>query len=142
MIPRFPLGTVTVLGTIGDDGPHAIPVSAVHRVDETRALIALAPGRGSLARLRARPAVSLMIMAPGLATTVRGRAGVVADPLPGAEFVVGVEIVAENADDALTPRTAIDAGVIWRWTSVADAERDDAVRAALVRFAAGGTARS
>lgn len=136
MIPRFPVGTVTVLSTLGDDGPHAIPVSAVHRVDGARIVIALAPGRGSLARIRRRPTVSLTIMAPGVATTLRGSAQVVADPLPEAEFVVAVEITATAVDDALTPRTLIDTGVIWRWASVGDAERDEAVRAALVRLTA------
>lgn len=137
MIPRFPVGTVGILATVGADGPHAIPVSALHRAEDARLLLALAPGRGSLARLRETPAVALSLIAPGIATTVRGSAAVVADPLPGADFVVGVEIRVEAVDDALTPRTLIDAGVIWRWTSVGDAERDDAVRAALVRLAAG-----
>ncbi len=137
MIPRFPVGTVGVLATIDADGPHAIPVSALHRADDTRLLLALAPGRGSLARLKATPAVALTLIAPRVAATVRGPAAVVADPLPGAEFVVGVEVLATAVDDALTPRTLIDAGVIWRWTSVGDAERDDAVRAALVRLSAG-----
>ena len=55
--------------------PHAIPVSAAVRAGPRRALIALAAGRGSLARLRADPRVSLTIVCEDVAVTaLRARA--------------------------------------------------------------------
>ena len=138
MIPAFPPGTVVVLTTRGDDGPYAIPVSAIRRDGEGALLLALAPGRGSLARLRDDPAVAVTVLAPGVASTVRGRARVVADRLPGAEFMAAVRIAARAVDDALTPRTIIDGGVRWRWASPSDAARDAQVHVALARLAGVG----
>ncbi len=132
MLPDWPAGTVTILATAGET-PHAIPVSAAIRAGPRHALIGLAGGRGSLARLRADPRVSLAIIAEDLAVTAYGRARVL-DEAP-AEGVVAVEIEVHDVQDHDRPTFAIEAGVRWRWTD-AEAERRDAeVRAGLTRLA-------
>jgi Pyridoxamine 5'-phosphate oxidase len=131
-LPDWPAGTVCVLATTGDDGPHAIPVSTALRVADDRIVLALAGTRGTLERLRADPRVALSVMAgPDLAFTVHGRARVVAEQLPGAEGVSGVEIAVDMTSRHERPAFAIDAGVAWRWLAPEAQERDAAVRAAL-----------
>jgi hypothetical protein len=123
----------TPLATAGET-PHAIPVSAAVRAGPRHALIGLASSRGSLARLRADPRVSLAIIAEDVAITAYGRARVLDQPL--AEAVVAVEIEVHEVRDHDRPTFAIEAGVRWRWTD-AEAERRDAdVRAALTKLAA------
>lgn len=132
MLPQWPPGTVTILATAGDR-PRAIPVSAAARVDERRALIALAAGRQSLARLRADGRVALAILAEDLAVTVHGTARVVEDELvPG---VVAVEVTAEDVQDHDRPEFAIEAGVRWRWTDETAGRRDAEVWRELERLA-------
>ncbi|HET6867405.1 MAG TPA: pyridoxamine 5'-phosphate oxidase family protein [Solirubrobacteraceae bacterium] len=132
MLPDWPPGTVTILATVGDK-PHAIPVSAAIRAGPRHALLGLATGRGSLARLRADPRVSLVIVASDVAVTAHGRARVLDDAL--AEGVVAVELEVHEVQDHDRPTFAIEAGVRWRWTD-AEAERRDAeVHAALARLA-------
>ena len=100
------------------------------------ALIALAATRGSLARLRTDPRVSLTIVADGVAVTAYGLARVLVDDAPLVEGVVAVEIEVERVQDHDRPTFEIESGVRWRWTD-ADADRRDAeVRSALVRLAA------
>lgn len=133
MLPEWPAGTVTIFATAGD-APHAIPVSAALRAGPRRAFIGLAATRGSLARLRANPRVSLTIVCEGVAVTAYGRARVLDDePLvPG---VIPVEIDVDRVQDHDRPTFEIQSGVGWRWTDH-DAERRDAeVRAALARLA-------
>ncbi len=132
VLPEWPPGTVTILATAGE-APHAIPVSAAVRAGPRHALLALAGSRRSLARLRADPRVSLMIVAENLVVTAHGRARVVDEEL--AAGVVAVEIEVEAVQDHDRPTFAIESGVRWRWRD-ADAERRDAeVRAALARLA-------
>jgi hypothetical protein len=108
-------------------------VSAAARVDERRALIALAAGRQSLARLRADGRVALAILAEDLAVTVHGTARVVEDELvPG---VVAVEVTAEDVQDHDRPEFAIEAGVRWRWTDETAGRRDAEVWRELERLA-------
>ncbi len=143
MLPDWPAGTVTILATVAatatatataGDPPHAIPVSAAVRAGPDRALIALAATRGSLARLRADPRVSLTIVCEDTAVTAYGRARVLDDE-PLAPGVIAVEIEVERVQDHDRPTFEIQSGVGWRWTD-ADAERRDAeVRAALARLA-------
>ncbi|HTP23234.1 MAG TPA: pyridoxamine 5'-phosphate oxidase family protein [Mycobacteriales bacterium] len=134
MLPDWPAGTVTILVTAtAGNPPHAIPVSAAVRADPRRALIALAAGRGSLARLRADPNVSLTIVCEATAVTAYGRARVLDDQAL-VDGVVAVEIEVERVQDHDRPTFAIEAGVRWRWTEP-DAERRDAqVREALARL--------
>lgn len=100
-------------------------------------LLALASGRRSLERLRAHPAVALVILAGGdVALTVYGTARVVDETLT--EGVVAVAIDASRVQDHRRPEFAIEAGVRWRWTDSAASERDAEVRAALERIVARG----
>jgi hypothetical protein len=133
MLPDWPVGTVTILATAGDS-PHAIPVSAALRAGPRRALIALATTRGSLARLRAEPNVSLTIVCADTAVTAYGRARVLdADAI--AESVTAVEIEVDRVQDHDRPTFAIESGVRWRWTDPEAERRDAQVRAALARLA-------
>ncbi len=134
MLPDWPPGTVTILSTHGAS-PHAIPVSVALRAGPTRALLALATGRESLARLRADPRVALTILAAGdTAVSAHGRARVVDEAL--LEGVVAVEMLVERVQDHRRPTFAIDGGVSWRWTDAEAAARDAEVRQALERLIA------
>jgi hypothetical protein len=132
-LPEWEDGTVAVLST-GGGAPHAIPVSAAVRAGPRRALIALALGRESLARLRREPRCALTILAAGdVACTAHARARIVDE-----EAVEGVAVVALDVDaiqDHMQPRFGIDAGVAWHWTDDSSRERDAAVRSALRRLA-------
>lgn len=132
MLPDWPPGTVTILATAGDP-PHAIPVSAAVRAGPRHVLIGLAASRGSLARLRADPRVSLAIIAEAVAVTAYGRARVLDDAL--AEGVVAIEIEVHDVQDHDRPTFAIEAGVRWRWTDPEAQRRDAEVHAALARLA-------
>ena len=124
MIPDWPEGTVAVLATAG---PHAIPVSTARRAGPTTVVFALAPGRGSLARLRADPRCALTMIGEGIAVTLRGRASEAGE----AAGTVALRLEVEGVDDHRTPAFEIEAGVRWRWVD-AEAERRDAqVRVAL-----------
>ena len=132
-LPDWPAGTVCVLATTGAGGPHAIPVSTALRAGDDRIVLALARSRGSLERLRADPRVALTVMAgPDVAFTAHGAATVVADPLPGAEAVTGVEIRVDALRRHERPTFAIEAGVVWRWTDPEAHTRDGVVHAALI----------
>ena len=132
-LPDWPAGTVCVLATSGAGGPHAIPVSTALRAGDGRIVLALARSRGSLERLRLDPRVALTVMAAAdLAFTVHGIARVVADPLPGVDGVVGVEIRVDATHRHERPTFAIQAGVAWRWTDTEAQTRDGVVRAALL----------
>lgn len=132
MLPHWPPGTVTILATAGET-PHAIPVSAAIRAGPRLALLGLAAGRGSVARLRADPRVSLAIITEDVAVTAHGRARVLDDAL--AEGVVAVEIEVHEVRDHDRPTFAIEAGVRWRWTDPEAQRRDAEVHAALARVA-------
>jgi hypothetical protein len=137
-IPPLPSDAVAALATLGDEGPAVIPVSAIHRAGPHRVLFALAPGRGSLARIRADGRVALLVMAAGVAVTVRGDATVVADPLPGADFVVALALEAREVTDTLGDRTLLHGGVRWGWRDPLSARRHREVLAALATLAAAG----
>jgi nitroimidazol reductase NimA-like FMN-containing flavoprotein (pyridoxamine 5'-phosphate oxidase superfamily) len=135
VLPDWPPGTVTILATAGEP-PHAIPVSAAIRAGPRHVLIGLAGGRGSLARLRADPRVSLAIIAEAVAVTAHGRARVLDEDDAPAEGVVAVEIEVHEVQDHDRPTFAIEAGVRWRWTDAEAQRRDAEVHAALARLAA------
>src|SRR6516164_4781659 len=63
-LPEWPARTIAVLATAGP-APHAIPVSAPVRAGDRRILLSLQRSRGSLARLRARPSVALLVLTAG-----------------------------------------------------------------------------
>ena len=134
-LPQWPPGTVAILVTAGAR-PHAIPVSAIVRAGRARALVALAAGRGSLARLRERPEVTLAVLASGLAFSADGRATVAAGELIAGMVAVAIDIDAVH--DHMRPTFTIETGVSWRWTDPSAQRRDAEVRAALERLAAAG----
>jgi hypothetical protein len=128
VLPEWPEGTVTILVTAGDT-PHAIPVSAAVRVDARRVLVGLASGRGSLARLRERSGVALLIVCESTAVTAHGQARVVEEELIGGVVAVLIEVA--QVQDHGRPTFEILGGASWRWTD-RDAEmRDAEVRSAL-----------
>jgi hypothetical protein len=132
MLPEWPAETVTILATAGD-APRAIPVSAAVRCGPRRVLLALAGGRGSLARLRADGRVALTVVARDMAVTAHGRARVVEEAL--VEGVVAVEIEVDSVQDHDRPTFSIESGVRWRWTDAEAQRRDAEVRGALLRLA-------
>lgn len=136
MLPDWPPGTVAILATAAGDGPHAIPVSAALRAGPRRILIGLAATRGSLARLRADPLVSLTIVSDRVAVTAYGHARVL-DDARFVDGVVAVEIEVERVHDHDRPTFEIESGVRWRWTDADADSRDAEVRTALARLARG-----
>lgn len=133
-LPELPPGTVVILATVGGAGPAAIPVSAVVREGPRVLLLGLAARRGSLARLREEPRVALSVGGPGFCVEVVGEALVAADPLPGAEGMVAVRVVADGIRDVRGRATEVDAGMLWRWTDAAADARHRVVMAALARL--------
>ncbi|MFI6868403.1 hypothetical protein [Nocardia sp. NPDC050406] len=95
-----------------DPAPHAIPVSWPVRAGDRRILLSLKHDRGSLARLRERPGVALLILGGGdVALCARGTAEVVADPLPGAPDYVAVAIEVAAIDDHRQSAFAVATGI-------------------------------
>ncbi len=131
VLPHSPPGTVALLAT-GAGAPHVIPVSTALRAGDERVLLALAHRRESLRRLREDPRAALALLAAGdVAVTAHGIAAVVADPLPGAENVVGVELRVDDVQDHGSRRFVIDDGVAWRWVDEEAEMGDVATRTAL-----------
>ncbi len=133
MLPYWPAGTVAILAT-ADGSPHAIPVSAIVRAGDDRLVLALAAGRGSLARLRDRPRVAVTILAPDVAVTAEGAARVLAGPLT--QGTIAVQVTVHTLRDHDRPTFVIESGVRWRWIDDAAAARDAEVHAALERLGA------
>ena len=133
-LPDWAPGTVCVLAT-GGGTPHAIPVSTAVRAGPRRVLLALAPRRETLARLRREPRCALTVMAAGdIACTIHARAEVVAESLPGAGGVAAVSLEVDDIQDHMQPRFTITAGVAWDWTDDDARATDAAVRGALVEL--------
>jgi nitroimidazol reductase NimA-like FMN-containing flavoprotein (pyridoxamine 5'-phosphate oxidase superfamily) len=123
MLPDFPRRTIAVLSTV-DPAPHAIPVSAPVRADDTTILLNLHRSRDSLARLRENPAVALTVLAEGdVAFTARGRARVIQDELASDPAYAGVAIAVEHVDDHRQPAFAVDSGVGRAWRDDAEKRR-------------------
>jgi predicted pyridoxine 5'-phosphate oxidase superfamily flavin-nucleotide-binding protein len=136
-LPEWQPGTVALLCTIDESGrPHAIPVSTALRVDRRRVLLALAPTRGSLARLRREPRAALAMLAAGnVAFTAHGLARIVERPMTAELGVTAVVLEADSIQDHRQPTFTIADGARWRWTDREAGERDGRVRAALARVA-------
>ena len=103
VLPDWPARAIAILTTVDSDtagGPHAIPVSALVRAGEHTILLSLHRSRGSLARLRIRPQVALLLLAEGnMIFTARGTAQVMAEPMLGAPDYAAVEINVTGLDD-------------------------------------------
>ncbi|MGQ4598239.1 hypothetical protein [Nocardia sp. R6R-6] len=95
-----------------DPAPHAIPVSWPVRAGDRQILISLKFDRGSLARLRERPQVALLILGGGnVAMCARGTARVIAQSMPDAEDYVAVRIDVDVIDDHTQSAFAITHGI-------------------------------
>ncbi|WP_232542025.1 hypothetical protein [Nocardia bovistercoris] len=111
VLPEWPRDTIAVLVT-ADPALHAIPVSWPVRAGDKRILLSLRNNRGSLARLRDSAEVALVILGGGnVALSARGRAEVIADPMPEAEDYVAVAIAVEVIDDHRQGAFLVDAGI-------------------------------
>lgn len=138
VLPPWPPGTVALLSTAGGE-PACVPVSTAVRAGDDRVLFVLGPRRDTLARLRADGRVALALLGAGdLAVTLHGVASVVADPLPGAEPVVAVQLRVTRVQDHNTARFVVDDGVQWHWTDPEAQARDGRVREALASIASRG----
>jgi pyridoxamine 5'-phosphate oxidase-like protein len=115
-LPGWPARTIALLTTLGDDGPHAIPVSAPVRAGDRLVLLNLHRARDSLQRLRERPRVALTILAAGdIAFTARGSAHIIQEPMTAAPDYVAVVINVEQVDDHRQPAFQVEAGADRRW---------------------------
>lgn len=114
VLPEWPRETVAVLVTLDPESgePHAIPVSWPVRAGDRRILISLRRNRGSLARLRDRPGVTLLIVGGGdVALSVFGRAAVIREELaPDGEYA-GVQILADRIEDHRQGAFAVADGI-------------------------------
>jgi hypothetical protein len=130
-VPDWPPGTVAILATAGAGAPHAIPVSTAVKTGPRTVMLALAPSRGSLERLRAEPRCALAVLAAGdVAVTLHGTATEAGE----AAGTVAVRLTVDDVRDHNRPTFAVEDGVRWRWTDPEAEERDGAVRAALIRL--------
>jgi hypothetical protein len=121
-LPEWPARTIAVLATV-DDGPHAIPVSAPVRAGDHTILLGLHRSRDSLARLRRRPEVALLVLAEGnVAFTARGTARVPVEPMPGAPDYAAVAIGVIEVDDHRQPAFTVAAGVDRAWVDETERE--------------------
>ncbi|KAF0848673.1 hypothetical protein [Nocardia caishijiensis] len=111
VLPVWPQETIAVFVTT-DSGPHAIPVSWPVRAGDRRIFISLRTNRGSLARLRERPEVALLILGGGnVALSARGRASVIVEQMPDAEDYAAVRIDVDVIDDHRQSAFAVDRGI-------------------------------
>ena len=130
-LPEWPPGTVAVLST-GAGSPHAIPVSTAVRAGPRAVVLALAPRRESLARLREDARCALTIIAAGdVAFTAHGRATIVEAPVAGLQGVAAIRVDVEAIQDHGQATFEIDDGVRWHWTDPEAEQRDARIRAAL-----------
>jgi oxalate decarboxylase len=116
-LPEWPAATIAMLSTVDGD-PYNIPVTAPLRAGDRRIMFSLKHDRGSLARLRERPRVALLIVAQDVAFTARGAAHVVVEHMPEAPDFAAVALDVEHVDDHRQPSMTIDSGVGVRWTDV------------------------
>ncbi|GAB2644063.1 hypothetical protein GCM10027088_20970 [Nocardia goodfellowii] len=111
VLPDWPRDTIAVLVTT-DPAPHAIPVSWPVRAGDRRILLSLKFDRGSLARLRERPDIALLILGGGnVALCARGKAKVIAEEMPGAADYVAVQLDVEVIDDHRQSAFAVAQGI-------------------------------
>jgi hypothetical protein len=115
-LPEWPARTIATLSTLGDEEPHAIPVSAPVRAGDHQILLSLDRTRESLQRLRERPRVALTILAgDNTAFTGRGHAHIVQERMTVAADYAAVAIEIEHIDDHRQSAFEVEAGVDRRW---------------------------
>jgi hypothetical protein len=121
-LPEWPPRTIAVLATI-DDGPHAIPVSAPVRAGDRTILLGLHRSRDSLARLRRRPQVALLVLAEGnVAFTARGTARIATEAMADDPDFAAVVIDVTDVDDHRQPAFTVEAGVDRAWVDETERE--------------------
>ncbi len=131
-LPEWERGTPVVLCVAG---PHPIPVSTALRAGDRRVLFALGREREALRRLRADPAVALLVMAEGVAFTAFGEASVVAEQMEATDTIVAVELRVATVQDHLADgRSVMLDGARWRWATEEMAAADEATFAELQRL--------
>jgi hypothetical protein len=131
-LPEWERGTPVVVCVAG---PHPIPVSTAIRAGDDRVLFALGRERETLRRLRADPAVALLVLGEGVAFTAFGDARVVAEQMEVADTVVAVELrVARVQDHLADGRSVMLDGARWRWATEEMAAADEATFAELERL--------
>lgn len=113
VLPEWPLETIAVLVTTEASGaPHAIPVSWPVRAGDRRVLLSLRSNRGSLARLRDRSRVALLILGGGdVAFCASGTARIIVEEMTGASEYAAVEIDVEVIDDHRQGAFAVASGI-------------------------------
>jgi hypothetical protein len=134
-IPDLAPDQVAILTTIDEDGPTAVPISALFRLDGSTVLVALARRRASLARARRDPRAALSLSGPGFSICARGSLGIVAEPLPGADFMTALRFAAVSVWDARGAATEVDSGIGWHWKDSEAAGRHQRVLTALENLA-------
>jgi hypothetical protein len=135
-LPEWERGTPVVLCVAG---PHPIPVSTALRAGDRRVLFALGREREALRRLRADPAVALLVMAERVAFTAFGEASVVAEQMEAADTIVAVELRVASVQDHLADgRSVMLDGARWRWATEEMAAADEATFAELERLSRAG----
>ena len=121
-------------------GPHPIPVSTAVRAGDLRLLLALAVGRGTLARLRADPRAAFCLLGEAVAFTAHGMASVARERLTAAPGVAAVELSVERIQDHLADgRTEMLDGARWRWLDERAAEAETRILAELEELGRRGT---
>jgi hypothetical protein len=131
-LPQWERGTPVVLCVAG---PHPIPVSTAVRAADDRVLFALGRERETLRRLRADPAVALLVLGEGVAFTAFGEARVVAERMEAADTIVAVELRVTRVQDHLADgRSVMLDGARWRWATEEMAAADEATFAELERL--------
>jgi hypothetical protein len=122
-LPKWPVRTIAILATLGDDGPHAIPISAPVPAGDHRILLNLHRTRDSLQRLREHPQVALTILAAdNIAFTARGSARIVQEPMSSAPDYAAIAIDVERIDDHRQPAFQVQAGIDRRWVDETERE--------------------
>jgi hypothetical protein len=113
ILPTWPRDTIAVLVTTESSGaPHAIPVSWPVRAGDRQVLLSLRNNRGSLARLRKRSGVALLVLGGGdVALSARGSARVLAEEMSTAPEYAAVTIDIEVIDDHRQGAFAVAAGI-------------------------------
>ncbi len=127
VLPEWPPQTIGILATADADSIHAIPISAPVRAADRRVLLPLHRTRGSVARLRERPEVAVVVLAEGdVAMTARGRAHIVQESMTGAPEYSAIAVEVHDIDDHRQSGFNVTSGINRCWLD--EIERDSVRR--------------
>ncbi len=117
--------------------PHAIPVSAMLRADDSCIAFAMVRTRGALECLRTHAQVALTVVTEGdNAFTARGHARVVQEQIADARGYAAVALNVEHIDFHRQPAYRVESAVDRRWIDKANQREFDEVVGALRKIAA------